>query len=182
MEHATLLTWNKLQYDLRKFVYGKVKDKATADDIVQDVFLKVQANLFQLKESEKITGWIYQITRHAVVDHFRRHGKTIKAADLNWESSHHEFNDCVAQCLRDLMLTLPDKYREALELTEINNLSQIELAEHLKISHSGARSRVQRARKMLRDKLESIYRIETDAYGNVTFCENRVPCCCQREC
>ncbi|MEP6736578.1 MAG: sigma factor-like helix-turn-helix DNA-binding protein, partial [Chryseolinea sp.] len=76
--------------------------------------------------------------------------------------------------------TLPDKYREAIELTELNNLSQTDLADKLKISYSGAKSRVQRARRMLKEKMEEQYQIKMDAYGNAIVCENRTPCNCDQ--
>lgn len=178
METGMLHAWNELHLGLKNFVYRKVKDRATAEDIVQDVFIKAQSKLEQLKDSEKLSAWIYQIARHTITDHFRKKSKTIQPADLDWESNQHSFNECVAQCLSKLVTTLPGKYREALELTEMNNLSQHDLALHLHISHSGARSRVQRARKMLKEKMDELFRIKTDSYGNIISCEDRHPCCC----
>lgn len=182
MEADTLLTWNNLQTDLKNFVYRKVKDRALAADIVQDVFLKVQSNHSQLKDKTKLSAWIYRITQHVVMDHFRKSATPIKAIDIDWENSQHEFNECVAHCLNALMDKLPEKYRVALRLTELENLSQYEVAERLNISYSGARSRVQRARKLLKEKLEALYLIKTDSYGNIIMCENRIPCCCQKPC
>jgi RNA polymerase sigma-70 factor (ECF subfamily) len=79
--------------------------------------------------------------------------------------------------LQQLVMTLPDKYREAFQLSEIQNVSQTEIADRLGISYSGAKSRVQRARQMLRNKMEDILIIETDPYGNVLICKDRNPCC-----
>ncbi len=181
MEAIEGIIWSKTQYELKSFVYRRVKDKALADDIVQDVFLKVHTKLGQLKDTEKITGWIYQITRNAITDHFRSKSKIISAMDLDWESDHQRLNDCVSTCLQEMLLTLPEKYREALELTELKNLSQTELAQRLDISYSGAKSRVQRARQMLKEKMDESYRIKMDSYGNVIVCENRVPCNCNQD-
>jgi RNA polymerase sigma-70 factor (ECF subfamily) len=171
-------TWIKTQQELKYFVYRKVKDMAAAEDIVQDVFLKVHSNLGQLKDTEKITHWIYQITRNAIIDHFRNRSKSIVFTELDWENEKQVLNDCVATCLMELLNTLPDKYKQALELTEIDNLSQIDLAKRLNISYSGAKSRVQRARQMLKEKMDERYLIKMDSYGNVIVCENRVPCNC----
>lgn len=172
------ITWSRTQKELKSFVYRKVKNTAVAEDIVQDVLVKVHTKLGQLKDSEKLTGWIYQITRNAITDYFRGKSKTIELKDLDWESDMQELNHCVASCLGDMLVTLPEKYREALELTEIGSLSQAELADRLNISYSGAKSRVQRARQMLKEKMDEAYLIKTDTYGNVIVCENRVPCNC----
>ena len=163
---------------LMAFTYSKVKDKAIAQDIVQEVFVKVYSRLGQLKDDKKITGWIYQIARNTIADHFRASAKTMPANDLDWGSDHQALNECAAYCLREMLLTLPLKYREALELTEFENLSQTQLATRLNISYSGAKSRVQRAKRMLRERMEQNYRIKFDHYGNVVQCENKVPCNC----
>lgn len=180
MESLDITTWNQINTELRNFVYKKVKDREVANDIVQDVFLKVQAKIGQLRESEKITGWIFQITRHTIADYFRSKEKTASVPELQWESDAQDLNDCVAYCLNKLVYTLPEKYREALILTEIKNLSQTELANQLGISYSGAKSRVQRGRQLLKEKLHALYTIKTDTYGNIIVCEDKVPCACER--
>jgi len=182
MQEIPSISWKSLYGRLLSFVEAKVKERATAEDIVQEVFIKIHSKAGQLKEHDKISGWIYQITRNAVADHFRQHSRNVEPINVDWESSYHEFNDCVAHCLHVLLSSLPEKYRVPLQLAEVDNLSQYEIAEKLNITYSGARSRVQRARKMLKDKLDELYYIETDRYGNVIVCENRVACCCNTKC
>lgn len=181
MKTSEVIIWTKTQHVLKSFVYRKVRDKALAEDIVQDVFLKVHAKLGQLKDTEKVSGWIYQITRNTITDYYRNKSKGISFQDLNWDSDHQVLNACVSNCLQEMLVTLPEKYREAIALTELENLSQTHLAERLNISYSGAKSRVQRARQMLKDKMEQQYNIKMDAYGNVIVCENRVPCNCNQD-
>jgi RNA polymerase sigma-70 factor, ECF subfamily len=178
MSPAEFSIWSQTQDKLKSFVFRYTKDKTTADDIVQDVFLKVYSKLGQLKESEKITGWIFQIARNTITDYFRVRNKPIEAFELDWESESKPLNDCVSSCLHDMMRTLPEKYRQALELTELKNLPQLELAKELNISYSGAKSRVQRARQMLKEKMDEAYLIKFDSYGNVIVCEDRIPCSC----
>jgi RNA polymerase sigma-70 factor, ECF subfamily len=179
---ASTIIWDDLYYELLSFISLKVKDRLAAEDIIQDVFIKVHTKAHQVKETDKITNWIYQITRNAVIDHFRGQSKTIAPVNVDWESYHHEFNDCVAYCLKTLMSTLPEKYRVPLELAEIQSVSQHEVAERLNITYSAARTRVQRARKLLKQKLNDLYMIKTDSYGNIIACENRDACCCKRDC
>lgn len=177
MQTIHSIPWSKTSKELTAFVYRRVKDKSLAEDIVQDVYLKIHARIGQLKEDEKLLGWIYQITRHAIVDHFRSSSRK-PIAILNEGDEQHPLNDCVETCLMDMLEQLPDKYREALELTEIRNLSQTDLAARLNISYSGAKSRVQRARVILKEKMEERYNIKADSYGNIVVCENKVPCNC----
>jgi RNA polymerase sigma-70 factor (ECF subfamily) len=173
MSLSAVTHWDFFQNELKGFVYKRVKDKALTDDILHDVFLKVKAKMDQLQESEKITGWIYQITKNTIIDHFRKQSKTINVADLDWESEVPNFNECVSRYIKELIPTLPEKYRQAIQLTEIENLSQLELAARLGISYAGAKSRVQRARKILKDKLHEALILKTDAYGNIMVCVDR---------
>lgn len=178
MQSINLHTWTEISADLRNFVFRKVKDRDVANDIVQDVFIKVQANIGKLRENDKLAGWIFRITRHAIVDYFRAKSKSLNAAELDWESDARGLNDCVAVCLNRLVHTLPEKYRKAVLLTEVENLSQTALAERLSISYSGAKSRVQRGRQLLKEKLHALYTIKTDAYGNIIVCEDKGSCGC----
>jgi RNA polymerase sigma-70 factor (ECF subfamily) len=178
MNATEFSVWNQTQDKLKSFVFRYTKDRATADDIVQDVFLKVHSRLGQLKESDKLAGWIFQIARNTITDYFRVRNKTLQPIELDWDDESKPLNDCVSECLQGMMKTLPENYRQALELTELKSLSQLELAKQLNISYSGAKSRVQRARQILKEKMEQAYLIKFDSYGNVIVCEDRIPCSC----
>lgn len=171
------LNWNNVQNELKGFVFKRVKDKALTEDIVHDVFLKVQSKIHQVKESDRIFGWLYQITRNTITDHYRKNSKNINPKDIDWESTPPNFNDCVTNTISELMSTLPDKYRIPLEMTELQNISQLEVAEKLNLNYTTAKARVQRARLMLREKMEEILIVKTDGYGNVILCKNRSSCC-----
>lgn len=173
---AVDLNWNNVQSELKGFVYKRVKDKALTEDIVHDVFLKVQAKIHQVKESDKLFGWIYQVTRNTITDHFRKNSRSINPKDIDWESSPPNFNDCVSNAISELIPTLDEKYRIPLEMTELQNMSQMEVAEKLGLNYTTAKARVQRARQILKDKLEEILIIKTDGYGNVILCKDRGPC------
>lgn len=166
------------QKELLGYVLKRVKEKSVAQDIVHDVFLKVQDKAVQIRDDRKALGWVYKITKNTIIDHFRSQSRVIRETELDWQSENQDLNLCVEQCLADKLSTLPQKYREAIELADMNGLSQLDLARHLHISYSGAKSRVQRARQMLKEAMEREYNIKLDNYGNVTRCENRGACNC----
>lgn len=173
---------NSLHHDLyqkiKRYVLNHVRDKQDAEDIVQDIFIKIQLQQHQVRNPEKLIGWMYRIAKNAIIDHFRLKKKEQSGMLVEIEDDRHIFNECVEQCLTVLAGTLPAPYQEALELSEKQNISQTELARRWNISYSGAKSRVQRARQLLKEKLQTLYRIETDAYGNILVCENRELCNC----
>jgi RNA polymerase sigma-70 factor (ECF subfamily) len=174
---AVDLNWSNVARELKGFVYKRVKDKALTEDIVHDVFLKIQSKIHQVKETDKLFGWIYQITRNTITDHYRKNAKNINPKDIDWESAPPNFNDCVSNAIHELIPTLPEMYRVPLEMTEIQNISQLEVAEKLGLNYTTTKARVQRARQMLREKLEEMLIVKTDGFGNVILCKDRGPCC-----
>ncbi|HET6545095.1 MAG TPA: sigma-70 family RNA polymerase sigma factor [Chryseolinea sp.] len=170
------LNWAQVQDELKGFVFKRVRDKTLTEDIVHDVFLKIQNKIQHVRETEKLFGWIYQITRNTIIDHYRKNKKQISLKDIDWESSPANFNDCVSNAISELIPTLPDKYRIPLEMSELQNMSQLEVAEKLDLSYPAAKSRVQRARQLLKDKLDEILIIKTDGYGNVVLCHDKGLC------
>jgi RNA polymerase sigma-70 factor, ECF subfamily len=60
------IAWTKAQKELVTFVNRRIRDKAEAEDIVQDVFVKVYTRLGQLKETDKLRSWMFQITRNSI--------------------------------------------------------------------------------------------------------------------
>ena len=167
---STEQLWREMHQSLKKFILSKVDNEQDANDILQEVFLKIQTKRAQLKDTNKIVPWLYQITRNIISDHYRSRSKGSELQDApegdahsDTESKTHEF----ALCIPAMIQSLPEKYRQAIYLTEIEGLSQKELAEKLDISYSGAKSRVQRGREKLKDALLQCCEIYTDAYGNI---------------
>ena len=168
----------QLYRELKSFVYRRVKNLQDSEDIVHDVFIKAQSKQGQLKESKKLTAWMYTMTRNSIIDYFRLRQRTIDSLALDAsESEYNQLNDCVLECMRQIMSAMPSPYREAIELADREHIPQKELATRLGISYSGVKSRVQRARTMLKEKMEVLYKIKTDGYGNVLVCEDRACGC-----
>lgn len=162
--------WIDLNEELFTFIFVKVKNEDLSKDILQEVFIKVQTNIEQLKHTSKLTSWVYQITRNTIIDHFRKTDNTSTPLDdfdipedesLNFDYSR--LTDCIHQKIENLS----SQYKEAVVLTYLKNYSQKELAEHLKISYSGTKSRVQKARKILKENMLQCPHVESDANGNV---------------
>ena len=168
MSKEVIEVWNEMNDRLTKFVNQKVNDSDITKDIVQDVFLKVFSKIETLKNKEKLISWIYQITRNEIISHFRKIQYNNSTQEIQSEEETEEpLTSEVAECLHPLINSLPDKYKEALILADIENIPQKEIAKRLNISYSGAKSRVQRGREMLRLAYEKCCTISTDAYGDV---------------
>ena len=172
--------YQAFQERLRRFILKRVNDSTAADDILQDVFLKIHTRADSLQDETKLESWIFQITRNTIIDHYRSQGKTdrLDGIDLAEEIPHDQAHKRLATTVRSFIDQLPPLYREALVLVEYDGLSQAEVASRLGVSLSGAKSRVQRARAMLRDLLMKCCHFEFDQYGTVLdYYPHSCSCC-----
>lgn len=91
----------------------------------------------------------------------------IDPAEAERDDSLEVLRGHAAQWLPELIAELPETYREAVQLSELEGLPQHEIARRLGLSLSGAKSRVQRGRALLKDVLEQCCRFEFDRRGNL---------------
>lgn len=173
--------WHEFAEKLEQFIRSRVTDPATAEDILQDVFVKIQQRLGQLQDPAKLQSWIYLIARNAVIDHYRTRKEIIEVPEtLPAEPPEDDPEiEGLKATFRRMIYSLPEPYRDALVLTELEGLTQKELAERLGISLSGAKSRVQRGRDQLKDMLHECCTFEFDRRGKVIECQPRVHGGCQ---
>jgi RNA polymerase sigma-70 factor (ECF subfamily) len=174
--------WDDFTVQLRRFIASRIQNQADADDILQDVFVKIHRGIDRLEDTSKLQAWIYQIARNAIIDYYRKGEPMAEVSseipdDIAEETASEDVESEVATWLKPMMEDLPEKYREALQLTDIQGLTQKELAERLNISLSGAKSRVQRAREKLKDVLLECCHVEVDRRGKVVDWESREPDC-----
>ena len=179
--------WATFNEELRNYIMRKVSDEQTANDIVQDIFEKVIKNIQKLENVENLQEYLYKMARNAVVDSFRSRKLIFEEIDANKVDSSiiveevtdsKSLNGIISKCcIKPFIQKLPEKYRDALVASEINNVSQKELAEQLNISYSGAKSRVQRGREKLKTLLQECCNFEYDAYGNLIQ-KNSENCSC----
>lgn len=169
MSVVTEEIYNQFHRELENFIVKKVKDNVIAKDILQDVFVKIHLHLNSIKDQSKLTSWIYQLTRNTIYDYYRKLEVVKEDKEIPQEvtelSNHDE--DGLANCVLPFINQLPPKYKEALVLTDLKGISQIQMAEQLEISYSSAKSRVQRARQKLKILFTDCCLIQSDVYGNI---------------
>ncbi len=179
---ATEHAWEQLSRSLFAFIRRRVADDETAADLVQEVFVRVQSGIGTLENEQKLFAWVFRIARNTVADHYRSR-RSIESLDHDPAATpgdeESDLNDQVGSCLRAMLPSLPEKYREAMQLAEVDGFTQRAVGERLGLSLSGAKSRVQRGRELLRATLLSCCRVDFDRRGNVTRFERdggRAPC------
>lgn len=172
--------WQQYCCQLKAFIRNRVSDEKDVEDLLQEVFIRIHTHLSRMRDLNKLESWIYQITRNAIIDHYRQRRPTIELSEslpVEDEFPQDDPAAILALGLGSMVEELPVPYREALKLTEYQGLNQRQLAEKLGISFSGAKSRVQRARHMLRDMLLTCCHFELDRRGAIIDYYERCCCC-----
>ena len=166
--------WLKFSHPVKDFIRNQTHNSDVTDDILQEVFIKIHQNLHLLRDKERVAGWIFQIARNTVLNYFRTQKRNLENHAFHQVETEGEnlfkennLNEIVGIWLEEFKKDLDPKYQEALQLVDIEGITQVELANRLGISVSGAKSRVQRGREQLKQKLIDCCPVKTDQYGNV---------------
>ena len=172
--------WDSYHEQLKFFVLKHIQEANDADDVLQEAFVKIHMHVATLREEEKLRSWLYQIVRNAIVDYYRqqRHIEPLTDTDIV-DENELSFDDAareLAPCIQEMVGQLPEKYRQALLLTEYEGLTQKELSTRLGISFSGAKSRIQRAREQLKDMLLACCNFQFDRLGHIVDYQQKPDC------
>jgi RNA polymerase sigma-70 factor (ECF subfamily) len=162
--------WNEYHQKLYRFIQYRVTDTSITDDILQEVIMRVHSRIDTLKDQNKIQNWLYRITRNAIIDHYRAQ-KPMQELPETFTGPQQDAGDEarreIASCLIPFIQNLPEHYRQALTLSEIEGFTQKEVAAKQRLSLSGAKARVQRGRAMMKEMLLKCCRFEFDHQGKM---------------
>lgn len=166
--------WIEFKDELLGFIKTKVNDKSLAEDILQEVFIKIHSKIQTLDAQVKLTSWVYQITRNTIVDFYRK--KNIldykDTLEFNISEEKEESSQDFRKSLIPFIHTLSDSEQDALNKTVFGGMSQKEYAENNDLSYSALKSKIQRARVKLKKEFVQCCKIESDSYGNILDNEN----------
>ena len=169
MTTTTEDVWTGFRARLYSYIVARSRSPQDAEDILQDVFVKVHTRLDTVDNDAHLTSWLYRVTHNTIVDHYRRKVPT-PTADEPPEPLVDDIpiaEQRLAPFLSELIDELPAIYREALTLTELEGITQTEMGQRLGLSASGAKSRVQRGRAMVREQLLDCCHVELDRRHHV---------------
>jgi RNA polymerase sigma-70 factor, ECF subfamily len=166
--------WHESSRRLRAWFENKTGSPHDADDLVQETFLRVQSRLETLHEEERLAPWTHRIAANVLADFGRARGR--EAAPMPEDpvagppAQHEDADLCaaVAGWIESFLVRLGPEDAAILRAVDLEGRPQVDVARELRLSPSGARSRVQRARARLREFLEACCRFDFDARGNLT--------------
>jgi RNA polymerase sigma-70 factor (ECF subfamily) len=150
-------------------------NEADVEDVVQDVLLQVVRKLDSFRGESELTTWLHRVAVNAALLHRRKNAprlaRQVQAADeITYEGSRYNTGasrdrpDQQAQeremrrLIEQAIERLPDMYRDPFVLSDIERLSNAEIGEALGLSLAAVKSRLHRARLLLRDALAPYFR------------------------
>lgn len=158
--------FHEYRKQLLHFIRKHTSNAADAEDILQDVFLKMLQNQDSIKERGRLLSWLYQATRHAIIDYYRTHKKFDSIVEeLPTPPKDSLFPLDIGKCIQPFIAELPGHYRIPLVLSEIDGLSQGEVAQRLGLSIPGAKSRIQRGKRILKGNILECCHIDQGPRG-----------------
>jgi RNA polymerase sigma-70 factor, ECF subfamily len=167
---------------LFSFIKSKVNNYEDAEDILQNVFIKVATSVNDLNRKEKLQSWIYTIARNSIIDYYRTNiGKKnlMTEEDIADSFTDDEYVDTTKGldcCLIDFVNQLPEEYRDIIIDVEMRGAKQKDLTEKYNLAYPSIRSRVQRGREKLKQILLACCHIQWDNRGNILDVQSKAAC------
>jgi RNA polymerase sigma-70 factor (ECF subfamily) len=145
--------------EIYAYLLRMLREPELAADLTQDAFVKAYRNYESLEKPENARAWLYQIAHRVALDELRRR-KIVRF--LPWSGESRGAAPSAEHLAMDLRLSgdlqralerIPERQRAALLLAELHDLTGLELAAALGVSHVAARALLTRARQSLREAL-----------------------------
>ena len=160
--------WKQHAPELRAWLRHRLNQPQDVDDLMQDLFIKA------LKQGEQFCGivnaraWLFEVARNALADRMRVKREMVELPeDLAWHEEDVVVVDMLTACLPRVLSELSATDREALELCDIQGMPQAVFAAQAGLALSAAKSRLQRARQRLRERMRDACKVKIDSQGRV---------------
>jgi RNA polymerase sigma-70 factor (ECF subfamily) len=153
--------------------------------------LRIHRHAAELERVDAVGAWVNRIASNAIADHYRRvsvHRELPAGGEVDPDTAIEQGPEGpdpraeLADCISPLLEQLRPIYREALTLCELDGLSQAEVAARVGLSVSGMKSRVQRARRQLKQVLLRCCEVELDARSGIAGYRRRQASCGCTDC
>jgi len=178
--------WREFHDRLLAFIRRRVPSPEIAEDVLQEVMLRIHRHAGELERASAVGAWVHRIATNAIADYYRRCsvGRELAAGSevdleesIELEADAPDVRAELADCITPLRGQLSPIHREALTLCELEGLSQAQAAARVGVSVSGMKSRVQRARRQLKQVLPQCCDVELDARSGIAGYRRRHASC-----
>lgn len=171
-----LRAWRDHEAELLGYLRKRLPESHAAEDLLQDIFVNALGQGKKFCSLENARAWLFRVTRNTLADHLRLAREQVELPeDLAQESEPPAPVESLTDCLPRALKELSSEDREAITLCDLEGMNQEAYAQSKGLSLAGAKSRVQRARKRLREHLSSACQVRFDQAGRVCCFVPRKP-------
>ena len=162
--------WITYKQALEKYVLKYTKSPDMTHEIVGEVLLKVHKSCCSDIEINNVKSWLFQISYHTTMDYYRQYKPFHQLSELKVEEIKNDIYQELSNYLEPLIGFLPDKYAYPLRLADLEGLKQQDIAQKLNLSLTATKSRIQRARKMLKQEIHTCFHLnQSNPSGLIDF-------------
>lgn len=166
--NCIVAAWGKHEQELRIFLLGKLRDAMLVDDLLQDTFVKALEKGAGFCELEQPRAWLFRVARNNMVDYLRRNPQLVELdEDVSREAQDVSGIKSLSACLPQAVAALGEEDQEAIRLCDLEGLKQAEYARQKGLSLAATKSRIQRARKRLKQQLKTHCGVRYYDSGNI---------------
>lgn len=165
---CVLAAWQAHEREVRGFLLHRLADPHTADDLLQEVFLKSMRQGEHFCAIENPRAWLFQVARNALVDRARLQRPLVELPEqLAAPQEERAPVDALDACLRRNLSEMSDEDRDIIEQCDLRGVRQHAYAQAAGLSLPAAKARLLRARKRLREALTRNCQVRFDETGRV---------------
>ena len=168
--------WLEYKNGLKYYIFKKVKNEEIANDLSHEVLMKVYNSCCSSVNIKNVRSWMFQIAHNTTIDYLKKQNKFTVNVPENYDNDDYDVYQEANEIVKPLMQLLPEKYAIPLQLSDIEELKQKEVAQKLNLSLTATKSRIQRARNLLKEKIIECGNLEKDEKGNLISLGIRSDC------
>ncbi len=159
------------------YINKRVHNKLDSEDLTQEVFYKLSKS--KTDKIKNIKSWVYTIAKNAIIDHYRkkkRFTEDVENIEYKEELFEKEAIDELTNCITPFINQLPADYQDIMRLSELQNISQKEIAAQLNLNYATVRSKVQRGRSKMKDLFSNCCTIIQGGKGGIVSYKKNNDC------
>lgn len=160
------------------YINKRINNQLDAEDLTQDVFYKLSKS--KNEQVKNIKSWVYTIAKNSIIDYYRKKKyftedveNIVLSEELLEKNAVSELSSCIAPFINQL----PEDYRNIMKLSELDNVSQKEIAERIDMNYTTVRSKIQRGRLKLKDLISDCCTVIQGSNGGIIDYKKRQKNC-----
>lgn len=172
--NCLMSAWNDHEAELRGWLRRRIGNSADAEDLLQEVFLKAMRYGDRFCHIVNTRAWLFEVARNSLADQLRLSRPMVELpGDLTADLDEPSPVESLAVCLPRVLSEMSLEDRQAITTCDLEGRSQEAYAHEHGLSLAAAKSRVQRARKRLREQLTKMCQVHLDPTGQVSDFKRR---------